>query len=235
MAFYLRSYYIFERMKRRLLLFSLNFFFVLVLSAQVDFSLASGASVLRNFSPQQGFWAFGQTIRAAVYFSPKQSAYASLDYYTEGKYKNSFTASAKSPATSPQELNYTATGRLTYRQVSLGWKHFFKGSYHEQRDYTIYGTAGFGFLFSKVRNTVPVDTVLYNAIPTEGESKVRKLTFDLGLGVEQCLGGNFFAFGEGRLWLPASSHTNPYLSNQKNVPLAGMFSIGLRVLFGTLY
>ena len=234
-AFYLRFYYTFERMKRCILLVSLHLSLNLVLSAQVDFSIATGVSVLRNFSPQQDFWAFGQTILGVAHFSRKQSAYASLDYYTEGKYKNSFTASAKSPTTSPQELDYTATGRLTYQQVSLGWKHYFKGSYNELKDFNIYGNAGFGFLFAKARNTVPVDTVLYNAAPAAGEGKVRKLTFDLGFGVEQSLGGNFFVFGDGRLWLPASSTTSPYLSNQKNVPLAGMFSAGLRVLFGTLY
>jgi len=222
-------------MKRCLLLLSLNLSLSLVLSAQVRFGMASGASVLRNFSPDQRFWAFGQTIQTILHFSPKENAYASLDYYTEGKYNNHFTASAKSPATSPQELEYIATGRLSYRQISLGWKHYFKGSYIEPTDFSVYGLAGFGFLFAKVRNFVPADTVLYNVIPTFGESKVRKLTFDLGLGAEQSLGGNFFVFVDSRIWLPASSHTSPYLSNQKNVPLTFILSAGIRVLFGTFY
>ena len=220
---------------KRCLLLSLSLSITLLLPAQPRFGVASGACVLRNFSPQQNFWAFGQTLQTLLHFSPKESAYGSLDYYTEGKYNNIFTASAKSPATSPQELDYIAVGRLSYRQISLGWKHYFKGSYDEHQNISIYGLAGFGFLFAKVRNFVPIDTVLYNVVPTFGQSKVRKLTFDLGIGVEQSLGGNFFVFADGRMWLPASSHTSPYLSNQKNVPLAGIFSVGLRILFGTLY
>ena len=222
-------------MKRCLLLISLLLSLNLVVSAQVDFSLASGVSVLRNFSPQQGFWSFGQTVRTFAHLSPKQSIYAWLDYYTEGKFKNGFIAAAKSPATSPQQLNYIATGRLSYRHVSLGWKHYFKGSFGQEKEVNFYGMAGFGFLFARIKNTVPIDTILYNAIPTPGENKIRKLTIDLGFGAEQPLSGNFFVFADGRLWLPASSHTSPFLSNQRNVPLTFMLSAGLRILFGTSY
>lgn len=222
-------------MKKCLVLFSLNLILNLSLSAQVEFSLASGISGLRNFSPQQGFSAIGQTVRMNFHFSPKQSAYASLDHYTEGKFNNNFSATAKLPTTSPQQINYIATGRLRYREISLGWKHYFKGAFNEAKNLSFYGTAGFGFLFAKVRNNFQVDSNLYAVTPTQGENKIRKLTLDLGGGAEYPLGGNFFLFADGRLWLPASSHTSPYLSNQKNLPLAFMLSAGLRVLFGTSY
>jgi hypothetical protein len=199
--------------------------------------LGTGVSGLRNFSPQQKFWAIGQTVQAVFHFSAKQSAYAWLDYYTEGKFKNNVTATAKSPSLTPQQLNYVATGRLTYRHISLGWKHYFKGSFEQDKTLNYYGQAGFGFLFAKVRNSnsAPVDTSLYDANPREGIDKIRKLTFDLGLGAEQPLGANFFLFADGRLWLPASSNNSPFLTNQRNVPLSFMVSAGLRVLFGLRY
>jgi hypothetical protein len=215
----------------------LAFFFNLTLAAQVNFSIETGLSGLHNFSPQQSFWAIGQTVEADFHFSPRHTAYASLDYYTEGKFKNDFVAVAKPPFTGPLRINYTATGRLTYRQISLGWKHYFKGSFNEEKNFNIYSMAGFGFLLGRVRNnfSVSIDTGLYRVEPTLGENKFRRLTFDIGVGAEQPLGGNFFLFAHSRLWLPASSHTSPYLSNQRDVPLAVMVSAGLRILFGTNY
>jgi hypothetical protein len=226
---------IFERMKRSFLAAALAV--SLSVSAQVEFSLGTGVSVLRNLSPQQKFWAIGQTVQANAHFSPTQSAYAWLDYYTEGKFKNSFTASAKSPLTSPQQIAYTATGRLTYRHFSLGWKHYFKGSYQSQKELVLYGSAGFGFLFAKVRNSYnrSIDSSLYQVQTIEGANKIRRLTFDISAGSELPVGGNFFLFGEARTWLPASGNTSPYLHNQKNVPLPVMVSAGLRVLFGFSY
>lgn len=222
-------------MKKCFLLLYLNLSLNLFLQAQVNFSVGTGLSGLRNFSPQQGFWAVGQTVRTVFHFSPKESAYAWLDYYTEGKFKNDFTATAKSATVSPQTLNYMATGRLTYRHISLGWTHYFKGSFSADKDVSIYGMGGFGFLYARVRNTAPVDTTLYHAVPRQGNDRIRKLTFDLGAGAEQPLGGHFYLFADGRIWLPASSNTSPYLTNQQNVPLAFMVSAGLRVLFGTAY
>lgn len=237
MAFLVEWMITFERMKKALLFLSLNLTLCLAVSAQINFSVITGGSALRNFSPQQKFWGFGQTVRADFHFAPKETAYASIDYYTEGKFKNNFTATAKSIATTPQQLSYTATGRQTFRQASLGWKHYFKGAFNAEEDINIYGAAGFGFLFANVRNSfsMPVDTVLYNAQPAQGEDKVRKLTFDLCLGAEAPLGGNFFAYADLRTWLPASSNTSPYLHNQRNLPLPVMVSAGLRILFGLSY
>ena len=223
----------FERMKRSLL--AVGLFISLSVSAQVQFSLATGLSGLRNFSPQQKFWALGQTLRADAHFSPKQSAYFWLDYYTEGKIRNNFTATAKSALTTPQQLRYTANGRLTYRQISLGLKHYFRGTFNAETGYSIYGLAGFGLLFAQVSNTnsPAADTSLYNVSVMQGEGSFRKLTFDVGLGGEVPIGGNFFVFADGRTWLPASSKTVPYLHNQKNVPLPFMLSAGMRILFAS--
>lgn len=205
--------------------------------AQPTFSIATDGSVLRNFSPQQKFWAAGQTVQMQFHFSPTQSAYTWVDYYTEGKFKNNFTASAKSFATSPQQIAYTATGYLTFRQISVGWKHYFKGSYNTTKDVNIYGLAGFGFLFAKARNnsSVPIDTIRYTVRPVIGEGNIKKLTLDLGAGGELHLGGNFYAYADVRTWLPASSSPSPFLHNQRNMPLPVMLCAGLRLLFDFSY
>ncbi|RYZ23960.1 MAG: hypothetical protein EOO10_20740 [Chitinophagaceae bacterium] len=220
-------------MKRSLL--TVGFLISLSVSSQVQFSLATGLSGLRNFSPQQKFWAIGQTLQVSAHFSPTQGAYASLDYYTEGKFKNNFTATAKSLLTTPQQLSYMATGRLTYRQISLGLKHYFKGAFNTETGYNVYGLAGFGLLFAQVgnSNSIAVDTTLYQTQAFVGEGAFRKLTFDLGIGGEVPIGGNFFLFADGRTWLPASSKTASYLHNQKNVPLPFMLSAGMRILFAS--
>lgn len=207
------------------------------ISGQVEFSISTGFTGLRNFSPQQKFWGFGQTVRANFHFSTKETLYASMDYYTEGKYKNNFTALAKTAFTNPQQINYTATGRINYRQVSLGLKHYFKGNYQSERELTIYGIAGFGYLFTTISNSfsTPIDTTKYVTPNLAGNGKLDRLTFDLSLGTELPLGGKVFAFAETRTWLPASSTESRYLHNQKNVPLPIIISSGLRVLFGLSY
>lgn len=234
MAFLFAAMITFDRMKKALLTLSLSLILNLAVQAQVEFSVGTGVSGLRNFSPQQGFWAIGQTVQTVFHFSPKQSAYAWVDYYTEGKFQNNFIATAKSPLASPQQLPYQATGRLTYRHFSLGWKHYFRGAYNANSDFNLYGLAGFGFLFAKVGNdfSTAVDTTIYHAQTIAGESNIKKLTFDLGIGSELPLGGNFFLFADARTWLPASSKISPYLHSEKNVPLPFMLSAGLRVLFG---
>jgi hypothetical protein len=223
----------FDRMKRTLLAIGILISFSV--AAQVQFSLATGLSGLRNFSPQQKFWAVGQTLQANAHFSLKQTAYFWLDYYTEGRFKNKFTATTKALLTIPQQLSYTANGRLTYRQISLGLKHYFRGAFNAEAGYNIYGLAGFGLLFAQVgnSNSVAIDTSLYQTPVVEGEGSFRKLTFDLGIGGEVPIGGNFFLFADGRTWLPASSNTVAYLHSQKNVPLPFMVSAGMRILFSS--
>ena len=223
-------------MKRTFFFLILNLSLNLFLTAQENVSMATGVSLLRNFSPQQRFNAVGHTIQVNVHFSPTQSAYAWIEYYTQGKFKNNFTALAKSPLTSPQELPLTATGRLTYRHFSLGWKHYLKGDYANNKGLSIYGLAGFGFLFGTMSNefSTTIDTTRYNLATVSGQGSVHRLTFDLGLGGEKLLGGSIYGFADLRSWLPASSNISPYLHNQRNVPLPLMLAAGIRVLLGSV-
>lgn len=209
---------------------------------QINFSFATDLSLMRNFSPQQKFFAIGQTVQVNFHFSPKQSAYAWLDYYTPGKFTNNFLASAKSSSTFPSAINYSVTGRIRYRQISLGWKHYFKGAYNNDNDWNLYGIAGFGLLFGLEQNTFSqlVDTSQYKLnAPFVQENNVyepfKRLTMDFGAGVDYPLGGNFFVYGDVKTWIPTTSESSLYLQNTKNVPLPVMVSVGLRILMGFNY
>ena len=224
--------FIFEPMKKGLLAICL--FFAYSVSAQLNFGIATGISVLHNLSPQQKFWAAGQTIHGLLHFSAKHSLYASIDYYTKGKFTNQFNATAKSAGTAPQQIDFLVTGRPSFRQMSIGWKHYFKGRYDSETGINLYAQAGFGLLFSQMENdfSTNIDTAQYHVPLQPGEGNFRKLSFDLGFGAEYTLGGNFFVFADTRTWLPASGYPSPYLHNQKNVPLSVMLSVGFRVLIG---
>lgn len=190
---------------------------------------------MRNFSPRQKFWAIGHTVSGDLHFNDKETGYVWLSYFSPGKFSNRFYATAKSPATTPAVVPFNAKGRLEFREISLGWLHYFKGSYRETKGWSLFGRAGFGLKFSKAENVFEpgVDTVDYQlpAFPVEGQHQFNRLVFDLGLGAEIPLGGNFYAYGEARTWLPASSYPSPVLHNNKNVPFPLIVGVGLRIFF----
>ena len=217
-----------------------EFLSVLLLSglasnAQIRSSLATDVTLLRNFSPQQKFWAVGQTIRGDFHFSSRETAYAALVYYSPGKFHNFFIATAKSSQTVPSQVAYFVAGEWRMRQVSLGWKHYFKGTFDADQHWNLYGIAGFGLVFSRIVNTFDmVDSSLYNSPsrPRQGQGEFKRLTLDLGIGGEIPLGGNFFAYGEAKTWLHTTNYPSPYLHNTRNVPMPVIIGAGLRILFG---
>jgi len=216
-------------------LFLLLLFHVVLQAQQTRISIATDITVLRNFSPNQEFWSIGQTVRGDYHFSSRETMYTSLVYYSPGKFHNFFIAAAKSPQTVPSEVAYYVAGEWRMREVSIGWKHYFRGSFDEERDWNLYGIAGFGLVFTKIINAfAPVDTFLYQSptVPVLGEGKFKRLTLDLGLGGEIPLGGNFYAYGEIKTMLPTTHYPSPYLHNTKDVPLPGIVNVGLRILFG---
>jgi hypothetical protein len=202
--------------------------------AQLGFSVASDLSVLRNFSPNQQFWAIGHTIQANYHVTEKDGVYGWLSYYSPGRFENEFTATAKQPATVPQQVRFEATGRWNYRNISLGWKHYFRGTFTQEETWSLYGLAGFGLQFTRVRNEymTPIDTSLYEVnAPVEGEDGFKRLTLDLGAGVEYPLGPGVYAYGDLRTWLPASGYPSPYLHDTRKVPLPLTLGAGLRITF----
>jgi hypothetical protein len=201
---------------------------------QIRLSVAPDLSLMRNFSPKQKFWSLGQTVQFNFHFSAKESGYAWITYYTPGKFKNNFTATAKSSATIPYTIPFKASARWRNNEVSLGWKHYFKGRFDAESGCNIYGLAGFGLMFTKVENSFSpvVDTSLYISPTRSGNSEFYRLTIDLGAGVEFPIGGNFFLYSDVRTWIPTTNYPSPYLHNNKNVPLPFMISGGMRILFG---
>jgi len=168
-----------------------------------------------------------------MHFTSRQSVYTWISYYTPAKYSNDFTATAKSAATSPSTIPFSASAQWKTGQVSLGWKHYFKGSYDAEIGYNIYSIAGFGLMFTKVENTFStfVDTSLYNTSTLAGTDKIYRLTLDLGLGAEYPISGNFYLYGDVRTWIPTSNYPSPYLHSNKNVPLPFFICAGLRIPF----
>ena len=196
--------------------------------------MAQDLTLMRNFSPRQKFWTVGATVQANFHFSNKETGYAWLNYYIPGKFRNEFTATAKSPTTVPSTFKFRAAANWRNNEVSLGWKHYFKGGYDAETGWNLYSIAGFGLMFTRVDNsfTPAIDSSLYNTPTLAGSSEFYRLTVDLGAGAEFPVGGNFFLFGDVRTWIPTSDYPSPYLHSNKNVPLPFMLSAGMRILFG---
>lgn len=203
-------------------------------SAQVvAFSLSTDASVLRSVSEGQRFWAFGQTVAGSFHFDLRWTGYASVCYYTNGRFKNNFTATAKDSA-QPAQVGYASRSNLRYRQLSLGFKYYLKGSYNNEESWNLYGLGGFGLLFGSVENffSQAIDTSKY-VVPrqsVEGSGDFKRLTFDLGLGAEALLGASVYLYADLRTWVPASDFPSPYLYNN-NTPRNITVNGGIRVLF----
>ncbi len=211
----------------------------LLVSAQVSFSIATDGAVMRNFSPRQKFWAIGQTVIADIHVSKKESAYAWLSYFSPGRFNNRFTAPAIDPLTNPASVSIKVNGMWESREVSIGWKHYFFGGFNEEREWGIYGRAGFGLMFNRASNSysTEVDTSVYDAsaLPVLGENRFNRLTIDLATGLEIPFGGNFYFYSELRTAIPSSDYPAPVLHYNKNVPLPLILAAGLRISFDPGY
>jgi hypothetical protein len=201
-------------------------------NAQAAFSIATDLSVLHDFTKDQQFTSFGQTVQLNFHFTKKESLYTWISYYTNGKYQNDLTALPKFLSTTPPSVPYTSSSQIGYRQISVGWKHYFKESFDAETSHAIYGLAGFGVMFGRVGNTFnkTIDTAKYRVAQLPGNGKFRRLTFDVGLGVEAPIGTGFYFYGELRTWLSASDFPSPYLYNNDG-PRVLLLNAGLRLLF----
>jgi hypothetical protein len=172
-------------------------------------------------------------VQGNFHFSEKGSAYASVSYYTNGKFKNSLTASAKDSIVLPRSVNYNVESSLRYRQFSLGWKHYFKGAYNNEDGHNLYYTAGFGMLLGRIQNKHNrlIDTSRYNLAQKSlpGTSNFKRLTLDAALGGEMLLGTGFYLYAEIRTWFRASDYPSPYLYSN-DIPALVLLNGGLRIL-----
>jgi hypothetical protein len=221
-----------HRFKIFLLLFILFNGFA-AFAQQTRFSLATDFSVQRSLRKDQKYWAIGQTVAGHFHFTPTDGIYAWLCYYTNGKFTNNLVGTAKSAIVTPQQVGFVNTGRLSFKQLSFGWKHYFKGAGDAEEGLNIYGMAGLGLLLGRIENThsVILDTSSYLLPVLPGKANFKRLTFDVGLGVEQPLGGDMFAYIEGKVFIPSSGYPSNYLFVNKDAPLAALLNIGFRILF----
>lgn len=198
-----------------------------------QYSIGTDVSLLRSFSKDQRFFALGQTVQVNFHVSKRGTGYAGIAYYTSGRFKNNLRATAKDININPVTVDYTSGSVLRYRQVSLGWKHFFKGSYDEELTWNLYGLAGFGLLLGTVTNTFnkPVNATNYNVPPraVAGSAFFKRLTFDVGIGAETALGTGIYVYSDIKTWLPASDYPSPYLYNN-DVPRIILVNGGIRIL-----
>ena len=204
-----------------------------VFSQTTELSVATDVSLLRSVKEEQRYWAFGQTVAFHFHFTPKDEAYAWICYYSNGKFSNVITADAKSSATVPQQITYLNNSELRFRHISLGWKRYLKGTYNSDKSWNLYAYAGFGLMLGRVVNThsTTIDSSLYSIPVLSGKGNFKRLTFDLGLGVEFPLGASVYVYFEGKTLLPTTDYPSPYLLVNENAPLTVSANLGLRILF----
>jgi hypothetical protein len=225
---------LFTGLKKQFIIF---LFFILicsiVFSQKPQFSLATDLSILRSFKNEQRYWAVGQTIHFHFHISPKDGAYAWFSYYSDGKFTNALAAAAKSPGTVPQQVNYLNNAELSFKQVSLGWKRYLKGTFNSEKEWNLYGYAGFGLMMGRILNThsVVIDSSVYFLPVLSGKANFKRLTLDLGLGLEFPVGGDIYLYLEGRALVPTTDYPSSYLFINNNTPFTGAVNAGFRILF----
>jgi len=182
---------------------------------------------------EQRYWSIGQTVNFHFHFTPKDGAYAWLSYYSAGKFSNNVPAQAKLPATLPQQVVYRNDAQLRFKQISIGWQRYLKGAYNIEKKWSLYAYAGFGLMLGSVVNSQSalIDTSLYNVPVLGGKANFKRLTLDLGLGVEFPVGGDVFFYFEGRALIPTTDYPSPYLFINNNAPFCGAANAGIRILF----
>jgi hypothetical protein len=209
------------------------FAFITAFSQRPQFSLGTDLSILRSFKKEQRFFSVGQTVYFHFHFTPTDGAYAWFTYYANGKFTNDVTAIAKSPVTAPQQINYLNHVQMRLKQISLGWRHYLKGTFDSETNWNLYGLAGFGIMMGSVTNnqSAVIDSNVYRIPVLGGQAQFKRLTFDLGLGVEFPVGGDLFLYFEGRALIPTTDYPSQYLFINKNAPFTATVNAGLRILF----
>jgi hypothetical protein len=207
------------------------------LQAQVKFSLASDISLLHNFDGKQKFTVVGQSVVPQWHFDKKTTVYAWFTYHTNGRYKNTLLATAKSTGTQPQAISFTNNSEMRLRQFSLGLKKYFIGSFESLENFNLYAAGGFGLIVGTASNSFStfIDTSLYsiqnNVVNGSGDFK--RLTLDLIGGVEFPVSLELYVYTEIRTHIPTTNYPNNYLLKNSNAPFLAGINLGIRVLFST--
>src|SRR5688572_33198770 len=100
--------------------------------------MATDFGVQRSFKKEQRYWAVGHTVQALFHFTPRDGAYVWIAYYSDGKFHNDLTASAKSMLTFPQQINYRNDASMRFKHFSVGWKRYLRGQFDSEENWNIY-------------------------------------------------------------------------------------------------
>jgi hypothetical protein len=208
--------------------------FITVDAQQTQFSLSIDMGAMKSFKKEQKFWAPGQTIAAHFHLSPENGAFAFLNYYINAKFRNEgIVATAKSPATIPQQISYTNKTDMDLAHISLGWKRYIAGSFNRDTKGNLYVFAGLGLTIGRLLNThsLTIDTADYNLPVLGGKGNFKRLTIDPGIGYEKCFGGDIYFYIEGRSFVALTDYPTPYLLINGYVPVSASIHAGIRILF----
>ena len=220
-------------MSRQIIILFFGTLFFTKAFSQPQFSLSTDLSLQRNFKKEQHYWAAGHSIITNFHLTPTDGIYAWFCYFSKGKFTNNTTAVAKSLLTSPSQINFQNSALMRLKQFSVGWKRYLKGNPEAEKSWNLYGSAGFGLMLGTVTNvhSVAIDTALYTLPVLSGKANFKRLTFDLGMGAEFPVGGDFFIYSEARAFIPATDYPSEYIFVNDNAPFVGNLSIGIRLLF----
>lgn len=219
---------------KRTLFIVLIYFSGLDLHAQLSgFSIATDFGLQRSFKKEQRYWAVGHTVQTIFHFTPKDGVYAWVSYYSEGKFNNELTATAKSPLVLPPTVLYRNHTFMRFKHFSIGWKKYIKGNAEIETGWNLYAYAGFGLMMGRVINShdPSLDTNDYDLPVREGKANFKRLTLDAGLGWEVPLGADIFFYVEGRTWIPTTDYPSKHIFVNTNAPITGMVNAGIRILF----
>lgn len=197
------------------------------------FSIATDLGLQRSFKKEQQYFAGGHTTHVLFHFTPRGAIYAWIGYFTVGKFRNDLVATAKSPATIPQQVDYRNNAAMRFKHFSIGWKHYLKGRFDANDGWNLYTYGGFGLLLGRVINThsVSIDTSSYDAPVLAGKANFKRLTLDCGLGYEIPIGAMVYFYSDGRLWIPTTDYPSKHIFVNDNAPVVAMINFGLRILF----
>lgn len=80
-------------------------------------------------------------------------------------------------------------------------------------------------------HSVVIDSSVYIVPVLSGKANFKRLTLDLGLGLEFPVGGDIYLYFEGRALVPTTDYPSQYLFINKNAPFTAAANAGLRILF----
>jgi hypothetical protein len=219
----------------RKIFISVFLFSAIGLHGQVKFSLATDLSLLHNFDRKQKFTVIGQSVMPQWHFDKKNTLYAWFTYHSNGKYKSTLLATARSSSVQPQTISFTNQSEMRLRQFSLGIKKYMIGAFDKLENFGLYVAGGFGLVIGTASNTFStyIDTALYtiqNNI-VNGTGDFKRLTLDITGGVDFPVAYELFIYTEIRMHIPTTNYPNSYLLKNSNAPFFGGINLGIRVLF----